>query len=164
MALANLGKSEVAAEEQRAWQAIASKIPPDTMYDQLNKTGAVFKVHENLLTGAIARSRGDNKTAVDSLRQAVAAEDALNYSEPPAWYPPVRPMLGRVLLTIKQLDEAEKVFRRDLDKNPRNGRALAGLQDCLNAQGRKYEAEQVDRQFRDAWQVPSANAKPTAKR
>jgi tetratricopeptide (TPR) repeat protein len=164
MALANLGKSEVAAEEQRAWQAIASKIPPDTMYDELNKTGAVFKVHENLLTGAIARSRGDNKTAVDSLKQAVAAEDALNYSEPPAWYPPVRPMLGRLLLTIKQLDEAEKVFRSDLDKNPRNGRALAGLRDCLNAQGRKYEAEEVDRQFRDAWQVPSANAKPRAKR
>jgi tetratricopeptide (TPR) repeat protein len=164
MALANLGKSEVAAAEQRAWQAIASKIPPDTMYDELNKTGAVFKVHENLLSGAIARSRGDNKTAVDSLKQAVAAEDALNYSEPPAWYPPVRPMLGRVLLTIKQLDEAEKVFRSDLDKNPRNGRALAGLRDCLNAQGRKYEAEEVDRQFRDAWQVPSANAKPRAKR
>jgi tetratricopeptide (TPR) repeat protein len=164
MALANLGKSEVAAEEQRAWQAIASKIPPDTMYDELNKTEAVFKIHENLLTGAIARSRSDNKTAVDSLRQAVAAEDALNYSEPPAWYPPVRPMLGRVLLTIKQLDEAEKVFRSDLDKNPRNGRTLAGLRDCLNAQGRKYEAEEVDRQFRRAWQVPSANAKPRAKR
>ena len=153
MAQANLGKTELAAEEQLAWQGISSKIPPDTMYDQLNKTGAVFKVHENLLNSAIARSRHDDKAAIDFLVQAVAAEDALNYSEPPAWYPPVRPMLGRALLAGKQLAEAEKVFRADLARSPRDGRALAGLRDCLNAQGRKYEAEQIDKQFRAAWKV-----------
>ncbi len=153
MAQANLGKTELAAEEQLAWQGISSKIPPDTMYDQLNKTGAVFKVHENLLNGAIARSRHDDKAAIDFLMQAVAAEDALNYSEPPAWYPPVRPMLGRALLAGKQLTEAEKIFRADLARSPRDGRALAGLRDCLNAQGRKYEAEQIDKQFRAAWKV-----------
>jgi tetratricopeptide (TPR) repeat protein len=153
MAQANLGKTELAAEEQLAWQGISSKIPPDTMYDQLNKTGAVFKVHENLLNSAIARSRHDDKAAIDFLMQAVAAEDALNYSEPPAWYPPVRPMLGRALLAGKQLTEAEKIFRADLEHCPRDGRALAGLRDCLNAQGRKYEAEQIDKQFRAAWKV-----------
>lgn len=153
MALANLGKTELAAEEQLAWQRISSQIPSDTMYDDLNKTGAVFKVHENLLSAALARSRHDDKTALDLLQQAVAAEDALNYSEPPAWYPPVRPTLGRVLLAANQPAEAEKVFRADLDKNPRNGRALAGLRDCLKAQGRKYEADQIDEQFRSAWKV-----------
>ena len=153
MAQANLGKTELAAEEQLAWQGISSKIPPDTMYDQLNKTGPVFKVHENLLNSAIARSRHDDKAAIDFLMQAVAAEDALNYSEPPAWYPPVRPMLGRALLAGKQLTEAEKIFRADLARSPRDGRALSGLRDCLNAQGRKYEAEQIDKQFRAAWKV-----------
>jgi len=153
MAQANLGKTELAAEEQLAWQGVSSKIPPDTMYDQLNKTGPVFKVHENLLNSAIARSRHDDKAAIDFLVQAVAAEDALNYSEPPAWYPPVRPMLGRALLADKQLTEAEKIFRADLARSPRDGRALSGLRDCLNAQGRKYEAEQIDKQFRAAWKV-----------
>jgi uncharacterized protein HemY len=104
----------------------------------------------------IARSRHDDKVAVDSLTQAVAAEDALSYSEPPPWYPPVRPMLGRVLLADKQPTEAERVFRADLKKNPRNGRALAGLRDALKAQNRQYEADQIDQQFRAAWKSASS--------
>src|SRR5437588_1599542 len=94
-----------------------------------------------------------SSAAIDLLKQSVAAEDALNYSEPPPWYPPVRPILGRVLLEDKDFAEAEKVFRADLEKHPRNARALAGLRDCLNAQGRKYEADQIDQQFRAAWKV-----------
>jgi tetratricopeptide (TPR) repeat protein len=163
VAFANTGKTAEAEKEQGAFRELATKIPADTMYDMLNKTGAVFKVHDHLLAGMIARSRHDDKGAVDSLTQAVAAEDALNYSEPPPWYPPVRPMLGRVLLEAKQFPEAEKVFRADLDRNPRDGRALSGLRDCLNAQGRKYEADQIDQQFRAAWKFAS-NATTTAPR
>jgi tetratricopeptide (TPR) repeat protein len=158
MALANVGKTAEAEKEQLAWQETVAKIQPETMYDQLNKTGAVFKIHENLLLSAIARSRHDDKAAIDSLTQAVAAEDALNYSEPPPWYPPVRPMLGRVLLANKQPAEAEKVFRADLEKNPRDGRALSGLCDCLKAQDRQYEADQIDQQFRAAWKFGGSAA------
>src|ERR1700730_188961 len=164
VAFANTGKTAEAEKEQGAFRELAARIPPDTMYDQLNKTGAVFKVHDQLLAGMIARSRHDGKGAIDSLAQAVAAEDALNYSEPPPWYPPVRPMLGRVLLEAKQLPEAEKVFRADLDRNPRNGRALSGLRDCLNAQGRKYEADQIDQQFRAAWKFATAANATTPRR
>jgi len=158
MALANVGKTAEAEKEQLAWQETVAKIPSETMYDQLNKTGAVFKIHENLLLSAIARSQHDDKAAIDSLTQAVAAEDALNYSEPPPWYPPVRPMLGRVLLANKQPAEAEKVFRADLERNPRDGRALAGLRDALKAQDRQYEADQIDQQFRAAWKFASSAA------
>ena len=158
VAFANTGKAAEAEKEQGAFRELATKIPPDTMYDMLNKTGAVFKVHDHLLAGMIARSRHDDKVAVDSLTQAVAAEDALNYSEPPPWYPPVRPMLGRVLLANKQPTEAERVFRADLEKNPRNGRALAGLRDALKAQNRQYEADQIDQQFRAAWKFASSAA------
>ena len=164
MALANLGKTAEAEREQSAWREAASKVPPDTMYDLLNKTGPVFKVHEHLLIGAIAHSRHDDKATIDSFTQAVAAEDALNYSEPPPWYPPVRPILGRVLLEAKQLPEGEKVFRADLDRNPRNGRALSGLRDCLNAQGRKYEADQIDQQFHAAWKVAAVTNAAASKR
>ena len=164
VALANTGKTAEAEKEQSAFRELAAKIPPDTMYDQLNETGAVFKVHDHLLAGMIARSRHDTKGAIDSLTQAVAAEDALNYSEPPPWYPPVRPMLGRVLLEAKQLPEAEKVFRADLETNPRNGRALSGLRDCLKAQDRQYEADQIDRQFRAAWKVADAAGGKSPKR
>jgi tetratricopeptide (TPR) repeat protein len=164
VAFANTGKTAEAEKEQSAFRELTTKIPPDTMYDMLNKTGAVFKVHDHLLAGMIARSRHNDKGAIDSLTQAVAAEDALNYSEPPPWYPPVRPMLGHVLLEAKQLPEAEKVFRADLDRNPRNGRALSGLRDCLNAQERKYEADQIDQQFRAAWKVAAVTNAAASKR
>jgi hypothetical protein len=164
VAFANTGKTAEAEKEQGAFRELTAKIPPDTMYDMLNKTGAVFKVHDHLLAGMIARSRHNDKGAIDSLTQAVAAEDALNYSEPPPWYPPVRPMLGHVLLEAKQLPEADKVFRADLDRNPRDGRALSGLRDCLNAQGRKYEADQIDQQFRAAWKVAAVTNAAASKR
>ena len=163
VAFASTGRTADAEKEQSAFRELAAKVPPDTMYDLLNKTGAVFKVHDHLLAGMIARSRHDDKAAVDSLTQAVAAEDALNYSEPPPWYPPVRPILGRVLLETKQLPEAEKVFRADLEKNPRDGRALSGLRDCLKAQDRQYEADQIDQQFRSAWKFADVSAVPAAK-
>jgi tetratricopeptide (TPR) repeat protein len=150
MALANLGKTDAAEKEQLAWQKCVSRVPADTIIIELNTAEAVFKIHQNLLSAAIARSRHDGKAVIDFMAQAVAAQDALNYSEPPAWFPSVRPLLGRVLLAADQPAEAEKVFRADLERNPRNGRALAGLRDCLKAQTRFYEAEQVEQQLRDA--------------
>jgi tetratricopeptide (TPR) repeat protein len=155
MAQAKLGKTELAAEEQLAWQALVAQISPDEMYDEQNKRGPVLKVHQNLLLGSIAQSRQDLKSAVEFMNLAIAAEDALSFSEPPAWYPPIRPLLGRLLLTMNQLPEAEKIFRTDLEKNPRNGRSLAGLRDCLKAQKRDYESAQIDQQYRAAWNVPA---------
>ena len=164
VAFANTGKTAEAEQEQKQFRELAAKIPPEQMYDMLNNVGAVFKIHEHLLAAEIARSRHDDKAAIDSLKQAIAAEDALNYSEPPPWYPPVRPILGRVLLENKDFAEAEKIFRADLEKHPRNARALAGLRDCLNAQGRKYEADQIDQQFHAAWKVAAATNSAASKR
>jgi tetratricopeptide (TPR) repeat protein len=161
IAFANLGKTSDAENEQKMFRDLAGKIPPDEMYDMLNSRGAVFKIHDNALSGAIAHSRHDDNAAIDFYKQAVAAEDALNYSEPPPWYPPVRPTLGRLLLATNRATDAEKVFREDLDKKPRDARALSGLRDCLKAQGRDYEAEQIDQQFKSAWKVADANSAST---
>jgi tetratricopeptide (TPR) repeat protein len=156
IAFANTGKTAEAEQEQKQFRVTAAKISPDKMFDQLNKVEVVFKVADNVLGGAIARSRHDGNAAIESLKQAVAAEDALSYSEPPAWYPPVRPTLGKLLLTLNQAADAEKVFRDDLERNPRDARSLGGLRDCLNAQGRKYEADQIDQQYRASWKVADA--------
>jgi len=164
IAFANMGKTSEAEQEQKEFRDLVAKIPSAKMYDQLNNVGAVFKIHEHLLVAEIARSQHDEKAAIDSLKRAIAAEDALNYSEPPPWYPPVRPTLGRLLLATNRAAEAEKVFREDLDRNPRDARALAGLRDCLNAQGRKYEADQIDQQFHAAWKVAAATNSAASKR
>src|SRR5437867_566920 len=164
VAFANTGRTAEAEQEQKQFRDLAAKIPSENMYDMLNNVGAVFKIHEHLLAAEIARSRHDDKAAIHSLKQAIAAEDALNYSEPPPWYPPVRPILGRVLLENKEFAEAEKIFRADLEKSPRDARALAGLRDCFNAQGRKYEADQIDQQFHAAWKVAAATNAAASKR
>jgi len=164
IAFANLGKTSEAEQEQKTFHEVVAKIPSDQMYDMLNNRGAVFKIHENVLAGAIAHSRHDDNVAIDFLKQAVVAEDALNYSEPPAWYPPVRSTLGRLLLATNRASDAEKVFREDLERKPRDARSLSGLRDCLNAQGRKYEADQIDQQFRAAWKVAVATRAAASKR
>jgi len=151
IASANLKKTAEAERELAAARETVSKISPEANFDPLNKALAVLKVPENLLNAAIARSRDDLPGAIASFTEAVTAEDALNYNEPPSWYPPTRPALGAALLESKQFAEAEKVFRADLDRNPRHGRSLAGLRDALRAQDRGYDAEQIDQQLKAAW-------------
>ena len=86
------------------------------------------------------------------MRQAVALEDALTYSEPPDWYyPPTRESLGGALFAGGEHAEAEKVFRAELERNRRNGRALFGLAESLRAQGKTYAAALVRQEFERAW-------------
>jgi tetratricopeptide (TPR) repeat protein len=156
MAQAAKGNLAEAEREQNLFRDTAAKIPADATYDMLNKTVDVVKVPENLLAAAIAEAKKDSKSAIDALNKAVVAEDTLNYSEPPSWFPTVRPALGRALLADRQLEEAEKIFRADLNRSPRDGRALAGLRDTLKAEGRDYEALQLDQQYRAAWKTAKA--------
>jgi Flp pilus assembly protein TadD len=62
------------------------------------------------------------------------------------------------LLDAKQFGEAEKVFRADLEQNPRDARALSGLRDCLKAQGHDYDADEVGQQFRAVWKSATAES------
>jgi len=55
------------------------------------------------------------------------------------------------LLINRDAAGAEKVFRADLERNPRNPRSLFGLQQALKAQDRNYDAGFVESEFRDSW-------------
>ena len=46
---------------------------------------------------------------------------------------------------------AESVYRKELDRNPRSGRALFGLAEALNKQGKTTSAELVRKEFEKAW-------------
>jgi hypothetical protein len=167
MALAALGKTDQAQDESKAFLTGLGKLPPDASLDPLNSVANVARVQENLLAGMIEHSRGDaNETdeMLEGFQRAIAAEDALNYSEPPSWFPPVRPMLGQVLLEMKRPADAEKVFRAALDKFPRYPRALAGLLDSLKAQNRTTEVQQIEQQLREAQGKIDAVSSVRAKR
>ena len=82
---------------------------------------------------------------------AVAAADRLAYDEPPVWFYPVRESLGAALLAGGQPSEAERVFREDLERHPRNARSLFGLHESLVRQGKDADAAWVQRAFDEAW-------------
>ena len=86
-------------------------------------------------------------------------QDSLKYNEPEDWFFPVRESLGAVLLMNGDAAGAEKVFREDLDRHPRNPRSLFGLEAALKAQKRDYDAAFVQKQFQAAWKGGPAEVK-----
>lgn len=151
MASANTGKTDEAKKELAALREKIKAIPPNADFGT-GRAHSVLKVAEELLAGEIALAAGDNKTAIESLRKAAALEDLVNYNEPPNWDIPVREWLGRALLTDGQFAEAEKVYRDELAKHPRNGRALFGLAEALKKQGKTDSANMVWREFEKSWE------------
>ncbi|KPK12213.1 MAG: hypothetical protein AMJ62_15975 [Myxococcales bacterium SG8_38] len=128
----------------------------------INPTSSLARIAALVLEAEIAAARRDIETAVARLRQAIAIEDALVYGEPPDWFYPVRHNLGAVLLEAGRPKAAEKVYREDLDRFPDNGWSLFGLAQSLRAQGKKRQADEVQRGFELAWQY--ADVQITASR
>ncbi|MGK7369834.1 MAG: tetratricopeptide repeat protein, partial [Candidatus Halalkalibacterium sp. M3_1C_030] len=117
-----------------------------------NPTSSIAKVAYYVLAGEFQASKGNYEYAEEYLLKGIAAEDALVYSEPAPWHIPVRQNLGAILLEAEKPGKAEIIYRQDLEKVPKNGWSLKGLQLSLLAQGKNPEAREVKQQFEDAWQ------------
>jgi hypothetical protein len=152
MANISMGKPDKGESELNSLREIVKATPADASLG-LNNTVNVLRVAENLLAGKLALAKKDHKAAAEFFRKGIAAEDTLNYTEPADWYIPVRESLGSALMLNKEFAEAEKVFRADLEKNPRNGRSLFGLVESLKAQGKNTAAQFVQREFETAWKT-----------
>ncbi|HEY2796885.1 MAG TPA: hypothetical protein VGK26_03270 [Thermoanaerobaculia bacterium] len=122
-------------------------VPPAQMAGPQNSGSAMLAVATSVLDARIAEAAGDTAAALASWEKAVAAEDALAYDEPPAWYYPVRESQGAALLRAARAADAERVFRADLERNPRNPRSLLGLAESLRAQGKTADAAFARAQF-----------------
>ena len=153
MALAGTGKLSEAEAEYKIVSEAEQNTPPDMVFAMPinNKAKDIMKISENVLGAKIAMARKDNVQAISLLTAAVAIQDMLKYGEPPDWFYPVRESLGGVLLINGDPAGAEKVFRADLERNPRNPRSLFGLQQALKAQHRDYDAGFIEAQFHDSW-------------
>ena len=117
-----------------------------------NAAADVTKIGELALEGRIALVRGNKQAGIDLLNRAIVAEDATYYAEPADWDLPVREVLGGVLLAQGDHAGAEKVFRDEILRRPRNGRALFGLAESLRKQGKEGAAKSVEGEFEKAWQ------------
>jgi tetratricopeptide (TPR) repeat protein len=152
LALAGKGqRSDADAERAKFLQAVETT-PKTTEYGN-NNAGLLMAVAQPYLDGRLALMAGENAAAIGHLRRAVAAEDALAYDEPPAWYLPSRNVLGVALIRNGDFPAAEKVFREELVLHPESGRALFGLRAALIAQGRTKEVAKVQERFERAWRA-----------
>jgi len=75
----------------------------------------------------IAEAQRRMPQALELMRTAVKLQDEMPYSEPPAWFYPVRESLGALLLRAGSAAESEAVFRENLQRSPNDPRALLGL-------------------------------------
>jgi tetratricopeptide (TPR) repeat protein len=153
MALAGKGKVSEAEAEYKIVADAEAATPPDVIFAMPinNKAKDILRIAEDVLGAKIAMARNDKAKAIGLLTTAVEIQDTLKYGEPPDWFFPVRESLGAALLMNGDATGAEKVFRADLDRNPRNPRSLFGLQQALKTQDRNYDAGFVERQFKTSW-------------
>lgn len=105
----------------------------DTVY---YPASMLLEIADSLIQGEIAMADGDNDAAIAHFENAVDVQDQLPYTEPPFWYYPTRHTLGKALLTTGDAEAAEAVYKRDLELYPRNGWAMFGLIQSLEAQGK----------------------------
>ena len=122
-----------------------------------NKARAFLDLAENVLDARIAAAKGDQRQAIECWQKAVEIEDKLNYGEPPEWFYPVRESLGATLLQNGQADQAEAVFRADLEQYPLNPRSLFGLLKALEIHKKDTNVEEVRREFEAAWKNADAS-------
>jgi len=153
VALAKTGKAEEAAAERTALIAAIATVPDTALFGGTGLTSArsVFDVASRVLDARIAAARNERDRAISLWQQAVSSADPLPYDEPPIWFYPIRESLGAALLDAERAVDAERVFRQELEKSPRNPRALFGLHVALVTQGKVADAAWVQREFDQAW-------------
>jgi len=161
LAMAGTGKVTEAEAEYKVVSDAEAATPPDVIFAMPinNKAKDIMKIAKDVLGAKIAIAKKDNAGAIAMLHEAVAIQDTLKYGEPPDWFFPVRESLGGALLMSGDAAGAEKVFREDLDRNPRNPRSLWGLHQALVQQKRDYDAGFVQKQFDASWKGGSAELK-----
>ena len=143
IANATLGHFDAAEAERQAFEQTLTQIPEDRHLFN-NTSHTVLAIARQMMLGEIAYHQADHDVAFDHLRQAVALNDGLFYTEPWAWMHPPRHALGALLLAQNHLGEAREVYEADLGFDDRVIRAkqhhdnvwsLHGYVECLEKLG-----------------------------
>ena len=130
------------------------------MYQEASEGPCILLVNDAILDGEIeyrrqylAKEKGEDadfSLAFDHLRRGVDLSLNLAYNEPWGQMQPVRHILGALLLEQGEVDEAESVYRADIDLWKDNMWGLLGLKLCLEARGdTSGELEKVTAQFEE---------------
>src|SRR5262245_27690887 len=153
VAQARLQHLDEAEMERTQLRTAAARVPETALFggSGLESARNVVAIAGMVLDARIAEARRQNDAAIAAWTNAVAAADRVAYDEPPVWFYPIRESLGAALLRAGRAADAERVFREDLVRHPRNARSLLGLHEALVQQKKDADAAWVDTQFREAW-------------
>lgn len=151
VAQAALGATADAEREREAYLGARQRVPATVRF-RANPATQIFAIADKVLEARIAAAKGDAAAAVNAWHEAVTAEDALEYSQPADWFYPARESLGGALLRQRKWEDADLVFREDLERNPNNGRSLWGRWQAMRgADGDVPATLMIRRRFQDAW-------------
>lgn len=151
IAFAAKGDVKSARTEEAAYLEAVKLVPAEEALGN-NAASAIVAIATPMLAGEIAVRDGKLDEGLAKLREAVKAEDALHYDEPPGWILPVRHALGASLMTAGRFAEAEQVYRDDLARLPENGWSLFGLAQSLRLQKKNpAEAAAFEGRFKTIW-------------
>ncbi|MGB5459308.1 MAG: hypothetical protein WBM85_05085 [Eudoraea sp.] len=117
-----------------------------------NNSASIARIAYEVVAGELASLNGNLPKAIEHLQNAVSLEDKLVYTEPAAWHVPTRQNLGAVLLKAKKYNEAEIIYKEDLEVLRQNGWSLMGLYKSLLAQGKMDEATLIKAEYDKAWE------------
>lgn len=143
VAFANSGDLDAARAEQQKLVPLKTATDVQFLDTILYPATELLEIADALALGEIAMAEGNADAAADHFRRAVEVQDELPYTEPPFWYYPTRHSLGKALLAAGDAAGAEDVYRQDLDMYPRNGWAMYGLMQALEAQGKDVSETQA---------------------
>jgi len=160
MALANAGKTAPGGAELASLRLNLSDSLLNVPLLPFDKPAQCGDVAAKILEASLLWQQGWRDQAITIFRQAVDEEDLLVYREPQQWVLPARQYLGAYLIKMNKAKEAERVYRRDLVKNPGNGWSLLGLSQSLTAQHKPAEADRARLQYIKAFEA--ADVHPTA--
>jgi len=167
VAYASLGMIQEAEAEQKLFKqalqnpALAGRVLHNNlMYQDPSDGPCILLVNDAILDGEIeyrrqylAKERGENAdftVAFNHLRRGVNLSLNLAYNEPWGQMQPVRHILGALLLEQGEVEEAEEVYRADIELWKDNMWGLLGLKLCLEARGDDSgELEKVTALFKE---------------
>ncbi|MFI4879534.1 MAG: hypothetical protein ACHQD6_03625 [Steroidobacterales bacterium] len=150
VALAARGRIAEAQTALTGLHTLRASVPAEARAG-LSSLQDILAVAEPIAAARIAASQHNSNAAIAQLEKAVAGEDQLAYDEPADWFFPVRQLLGAELLSAGRAADAERVYREDLQHNPRNGWSLYGMSLALKAQGKSQGAARLMREYEAAW-------------
>jgi len=115
------------------------------MHSAKNLLGTVA----GILEGEMHRTGKNLPAAIAAFERAAALEDAMQYDEPEPLPFAARHWLGAALLEAQRYQDAERVYREELEDHPHNGWSLVGLKQALA--GRGTGSPDVDADLAASW-------------